>query len=515
MSTIIYLQRSWIATLPVFCLFFILRIPPWVLRRLVWPYLLEPIGIWPFPVVARKGLPIMQITIVAALCYTRFRSITQLISLTDSDAAMNCPGIFSFQSSFHDFATQQKSSFPSGSCVIAETNGLLDVFIAKIYQLLYIIFTYGCSRTSNFQEKSIAHIYMAYKLLINDLLGLFLIHSILRNCVSFHHITWREIKESMISSIYEFCKDNIHLVQQRVKDEEEKIRVSMQSSLKVSTWAPTLTLPKHGRDHPSIIQQLTKYSAKENQKWKDGYVSGTVYAADDEHSKLLTDVYHLYSLSNPLHPDVWPSVNMLEAEVCAMTASLLNGGNTNVCGCFSSGGTESILLAVKAHRQYFGQRRGIKHPEVISCQTAHVGLDKACELLGIRNIRVPIDPRTFQIDWKLVESYITMNTIMIYASAPCYPQGVIDPISELSSIAMKHKVGLHVDCCLGGFVLPFAKRLGYPNIPDFDFTLPGVTSMSCDTHKYGYSTKGSSVVLYSGQVSENSMYLSPYISRTE
>jgi glutamate/tyrosine decarboxylase-like PLP-dependent enzyme len=283
----------------------------------------------------------------------------------------------------------------------------------------------------------------------------------------------------------------------------------MQTSLKDPTWTPTLSLPKHGKDHHSIIQKLTKYSSQENSKWKNGYVSGTVYVADEGHSRLLSDVYQLYSLTNPLHPDVWPSVNQLEAEVCAMTASLLNGGNTNVCGCVSSGGTESIFLAVKAHWQFFGRRRGIRHPEVVSCQTAHAGLDKACEVLGIRNVRTPIDPNTFKIDHKLIERYITMNTIMIYASAPCYPQGVIDPISELSSIAVKHKVGLHVDCCLGGFVLPFAKQLGYLNIPDYDFILPGVTSMSCDTHKYGYSSKGSSVVLYCSQVNDGiTWYLS-------
>lgn len=247
----------------------------------------------------------------------------------------------------------------------------------------------------------------------------------------------------MITRSFQFCQDNVAFLQNHLQDEEEKLRVSIQSSLKDSTWPRTLTLPEEARDHSSILQQLTKCSVKENQKWKDGFVSGTVYVGDDDHSKLLNDVYKLYSLSNPLHPDVWPSVNQLEAEVCSMTASLVNGGNPNICGCMSSGGTESIILAVKAHRQYFGQKRGIRHPEVISCLTAHAGLDKACELLSIRNVRVPCDSKSFQINWKLVERYITANTIMIYASAPSYPQGAIDPISELSSIALKYQVGLH------------------------------------------------------------------------
>lgn len=489
MTSTYHLLQSWIAILPVLCFLFILRVPSWILRRLIWPSLLEPLGIWPFHVIVRKGLPILLITIVATLTYTRVHTVSKLRFCTNI-TTQNCFESFPSTSSFLDFTSTHLNS------------GLLDSFIAWIYNVLYFILTYGGSRATELQESDVIPTFMAYRLILNDLLGLVLIHSIIRFCITLHHLQWREIKDSMVSSIFDFCRYNVPVIQRRIQEEEDRFRITMQTSLKDSTWTPTLTLPKYGTDHRSIIQKLTKYSSKENSKWKDGYVSGTVYVADGDHSRLLSDVYQLYSLTNPLHPDVWPSVNQLEAEVCAMTASLLNGGNTNVCGCVSSGGTESIILAVKAHRQYFGYRRGIRHPEIMSCQTAHAGLDKACELLGIRNVRIPIDPKTFQIDHKRIERYITMNTIMIYASAPCYPQGVIDPISELSSIALKHKLGLHVDCCLGGFVLPFAKRLGYPNIPDFDFTLPGVTSMSCDTHKYGYSSKGSSVVLYCSQVND-------------
>ena len=106
---------------------------------------------------------------------------------------------------------------------------------------------------------------------------------------------------------------------------------------------------------------------------------------------------------------------------------------------------------------------------------------------------------------KQVESAMTSNTIMIYGSAPNFPQGVIDPIEELSTLAIKYDIGLHVDCCLGGFILPFAKRLGF-DIPPFDFSLPGVTSMSCDTHKYGYAAKGTSVVLYKHEELRRAQY---------
>jgi glutamate/tyrosine decarboxylase-like PLP-dependent enzyme len=152
-------------------------------------------------------------------------------------------------------------------------------------------------------------------------------------------------------------------------------------------------------------------------------------------------------------------------------------------------------LAARAHKEYAAANRLITHPEIIACVTAHAAIQKACDMFDIHLIHVPCDPVTFEMDVDAVRRCITSDTIMIYSSAPNFPNGTIDPIARLSELAVKYSVGLHVDCCLGGFVLPFAKKLGYP-IPDFDFSLPGVTSMSVDTHKYGYAVKGSSVVLY-------------------
>ena len=403
-----YLSQTSAACLPIFLCVTILFAAPYFVRRLVWRYLLEPIGFVPLNVVIRKLRPFLSLFIVASLCYIRIRSIIRHISSTaDEDTCLL--GSSNFR--LNDETSNLSRSFG------LETVGLLDAFTYRMYQIIDILFEYLRSK-----EKSFATIRTIYKTVINDLLGLATIHSIIQTWVSFQSFSWREMKASMITRSFQFCQDNISFLQSRMQDEEEKLRVSIQSSLKDSTWPRTLALPEEARDHSSILQQLTKCSIKENKKWKDGFVSGTVYVGDDDHSKLLSDVYKLYSLSNPLHPDVWPSVNQLEAEVCSMTASLVSGGNPSVCGCMSSGGTESIILAVKAHRQYFGQKRGIRHPEVISCVTAHAGLDKACELLSIRNVRVPCDSKSFQINWKLVERYITANTIMIYASAPSYPQ---------------------------------------------------------------------------------------------
>ena len=182
---------------------------------------------------------------------------------------------------------------------------------------------------------------------------------------------------------------------------------------------------------------------------------------------------------------------------------LVNGGDEGVVGATSSGGTESIILAVRAHLEIYGRKRGIYQPEIICCSTAHAALNKACEMFHIRQVIIPCDMNSFQLDPVKVENCINSNTIMIYSSAPNFPQGVIDPIYDLSDLAIKYDIGLHVDACLGGFVLPFAVKLGY-DIPPFDFSCPGVTSMSIDTHKYGYATKGTSVVLYRNKVSFSS-----------
>jgi sphinganine-1-phosphate aldolase len=183
-----------------------------------------------------------------------------------------------------------------------------------------------------------------------------------------------------------------------------------------------------------------------------------------------------------------------------MTAGLLNGGDGNVVGAMTSGGTESIIMAVRAHLKIYGRDRGIEYPEIISGDTAHAGLNKACEMFGIRLVQIPCGEDTgYQLDPIQVKRCMNSNVIMIYSSAPCYPQGVIDPIDELSTVALNYNIGLHVDACLGGFILPFAKKMNY-DIPNFDFSCPGVTSMSADTHKYGYASKGTSVVLYRNKV---------------
>ena len=231
-------------------------------------------------------------------------------------------------------------------------------------------------------------------------------------------------------------------------------------------------------------------------------MSGTFYHAGDEHRAYLNRVFSLFSHVNTLQFDVCPSMFKMESEIISMTAKMLNADavpqhnpTDAVCGTMTSGGTESILMAMKVYREWARAEKGIEAPEVIMPHTAHPAFDKAGEYFGIKIIHVPVDPPDFRVDPAAVEAHINANTAAIVGSAGNYPYGLIDPLDKLSEIALNHKIGFHVDGCLGGFILPWIEKLGY-DVPVFDFRLPGVTSMSADTHKYGFALKGTSVVLY-------------------
>jgi glutamate/tyrosine decarboxylase-like PLP-dependent enzyme len=257
-------------------------------------------------------------------------------------------------------------------------------------------------------------------------------------------------------------------------------------------------LPESGRDRDEILAFVAALAESEQGEWSDGYASGAVYHGNAEHIDFLNEVYALQSQSNPLHLDVWPSGMKFEAEVVAMTAGMLGSGaaarrGDEIVGTVTSGGTESIILAMKAYRD----RAGVAKPEMVIPDSAHVAFDKAAAYFGYKQIRVPVGD-DYRADVDAMTAAVTKRTVVVAGSAPGFPHGVIDPIPELSAMACGRGVGFHTDACLGGFVLPWAERLGY-EVPLFDFRLAGVTSMSADTHKYGYSAKGPSVVLYRGR----------------
>jgi sphinganine-1-phosphate aldolase len=263
-------------------------------------------------------------------------------------------------------------------------------------------------------------------------------------------------------------------------------------------------LPAAGLKRSDVLGTMENLEEREAGRWESGHASGAVYNGDREHIDFVSRVYALHSQVNPLHPDLFPSAAKFEAEIVSMTAHMLNGDKAGapvgseegVCGSVSSGGSESILLAMKTYRDWARATKNITEPELVVPVSGHAAFHKAAQYFGLKLRLIPLDDQ-FCVDVPAMEAAINENTIALVGSACNFPYGTIDAIEQLSAIARDRGIGLHVDSCLGGFFLPWAERLGEP-VPTFDFRLPGVTSMSCDTHKYGYAPKGTSVVLYRG-----------------
>ncbi|XP_051946274.1 sphingosine-1-phosphate lyase 1-like [Xyrauchen texanus] len=256
----------------------------------------------------------------------------------------------------------------------------------------------------------------------------------------------------------------------------------------------TKQLPTQGLTHNQLLDKIREYETLSEVDWAKGKVSGAVYWGDEKLTDLLVKVYGEFAWTNPLHPDIFPGVRKMEAEVVRMSCALFNGG-TNSCGTVTSGGTESILMACKAYRD-MAHERGIKHPEIIAPVSVHAAFDKAAHYFGMKLIHIPLDKMTMKVDVKAMRRAISKNTAMLVCSAPQFPHGIMDPVAEVAKLAVKYNIPFHVDACLGGFLIVFMQKAGYKLDP-FDFRVKGVTSISADTHKYGYAPKGSSVVLYS------------------
>ncbi|XP_057755664.1 sphingosine-1-phosphate lyase [Arachis stenosperma] len=331
-------------------------------------------------------------------------------------------------------------------------------------------------------------------LLLAPLFSLILAH-LLRSF--FNLIHERGLKASLLGFLMSSVK-LIPGVKSYIDREKQKVVDKMQSDGKSKREGWRTELPSTGLG--TLVLEKMKEEKRKDVAWQ-GKCSGTVYIGGSEidgHFSLINEACSMFAHTNPLHLDVFQSVGRFEAEVVAMTAALLgsqeksSGGQ--VCGNMTSGGTESILLAVKSSRDYMKSKKGITRPEMIIPVSAHSAYDKAAQYFNIKLWRVPVN-KDFQADVKAIRRHINKNTILIVGSAPGFPHGIIDPIEELGQLASSFGICLHVDLCLGGFVLPFARELGYP-IPPFDFSVKGVSSISVDVHKYGLAPKGTSIVLY-------------------
>ena len=228
-------------------------------------------------------------------------------------------------------------------------------------------------------------------------------------------------------------------------------------------------------------------------RWKDGRAFSLAYYAGPEVQEVADTAYAMYGSANGLNADAFPSLKKFQAEVVSTVNRWVHGDDTSA-GFMTSGGTESILLAVKAARERGRKEFGISQPNVVLPTSAHAAFEKACYYFGLESRRVAVGA-DWRADVEAMSQSIDENTVLIVGSAPQYPQGVVDPITEIAALARTRNINCQVDACMGGVTLTFLERLG-EEIPLWDFRVEGVTSISVDLHKYGYTSKGASVILH-------------------
>ncbi|MBL8018865.1 MAG: aspartate aminotransferase family protein [Leptospirales bacterium] len=253
-----------------------------------------------------------------------------------------------------------------------------------------------------------------------------------------------------------------------------------------------MKFPQKGTGRSMVMAELES-ARKDDVRWRDGRAFSLVFYPGHEIYEVVKEAYGLFFSENGLNPSAFPALRKFEQETVSMMADLMC--DPSACGNLTSGGTESILLAVYSAREYaLKHKPNLTQPEILVPTTVHPAFDKAAHYFGLKIKHIPVGP-DYRADVAATAAAVTDQTILIVGSAPQYPHGVVDPIRELSSIALSHGILFHTDACVGGMILPFFRRLGQP-IPEFSFELPGVTSISIDLHKYGYAAKGASVVLY-------------------
>lgn len=254
-----------------------------------------------------------------------------------------------------------------------------------------------------------------------------------------------------------------------------------------------ISLPKKGMAREDVLNTLKSFKS-DDLKWHDGQLFGLIYETGTDLEDLIKEANTLFLIENGLNPTAFPSLVKMETEVVSMVTNL-SGGDEEAVGNLTTGGTESIFMALKAARDWArGKYPKIKQPEMVVPVSAHPAWNKAAHYLGIKIVMTPIRD-DFRADVTAMKAAITKNTIILGATAVTYPHGMVDPVEKIGALAQKRSLWLHVDACLGGLMLPFLRHLGQ-DIPAYDFGIPGVMSLSADIHKYAYTPKGVSAVLY-------------------
>ena len=260
-----------------------------------------------------------------------------------------------------------------------------------------------------------------------------------------------------------------------------------------------MALPDAGRPATNILSELESFRVRDV-RWREGRAFTLAYYAGEGVAEVQEQAYSAYLSENGLNTDAFPSLRVLQNDVVDTVSTWLNGSPT-AAGFLTSGGTESILLAVRAARERGRMERKITTPDMVLPTTAHAAFEKAADYFGVRSIRVPVSA-DWRADPEAMSDAITDNTVLVVASAPQYPQGVLDPVATIAALAEAKNIPCHVDACMGGVTLPFLERLG-ETIAPWDFRVSGVTSISVDLHKFGYTAKGASVLLHRSKALRN------------
>lgn len=251
-------------------------------------------------------------------------------------------------------------------------------------------------------------------------------------------------------------------------------------------------LPEHGLDADEVVARLRAKRGRDA-RWREGRTFGLVFDGGPGVHEVAEAAAELFLHENALNTAAFPSLGEIQSEVVAACAGLFHAP-PGAAGFMTSGGTESILMAVKAARERGRAERGVTEPEMVVADSAHAAFHKAAHYFGVHVEKVPVRP-DWRADVDAMADRVGANTVLVVGSAPQYPQGVIDPIPDLAALAATAGASMHVDACMGGFVLPFMELNGEAVAP-WDFRVDGVTTISADIHKLGYAPKGASVIVH-------------------
>lgn len=343
-------------------------------------------------------------------------------------------------------------------------------------------------------------VHFCYKILINICYDVkaYGIFGSLKRCF---RISLKYVFNCLLSSV--FMRNKVDQEIQKTKRTIEKELIRNNDHI-----VDFIELPPTGMSIDLVLNELEKLDTSiPHSDWEDGRVSGAVYHGGQDLIHLQALAFEKFCVSNQLHPDVFPGLRKMESEVVSMILKMFNAPEDTGCGTTTSGGTESLLLACLSAKMYGERFRGIKEPEMVVPITAHAGFNKAAYYFGIKLRHVDLDPITYKVDLRKMERMINRNTVLLVGSVPNFPHGIGDDIVGIGNLATKYNIPLHVDCCLGSFIVAFMEKAGYgEDIEPFDFRVPGVTSISCDTHKYGFAPKGSSVIMYRNEILRMQQY---------